>query len=57
MTVNHERYRVLESIRAGVRLPEARFVAVKLGGYGQKSVYSAFTTTKPKRIAPGDGKG
>jgi hypothetical protein len=46
MLANKQLHRVLESIKAGVRLPEARYVAVKLGGYGQKSVYGAFKTSK-----------
>jgi hypothetical protein len=40
-------HRALESIKAGKRLPEARFENLKLGGYGQGSVYSAFKARKP----------
>ncbi|TID22360.1 Cell pattern formation-associated protein [Venturia nashicola] len=38
---------VLESIKAGKRLPEARFENLRLGGHGQGSVYSAFKASKP----------
>ena len=35
-------HRVLESIKAGHRLPEAPFATVKLAPKGQKSVYGLF---------------
>lgn len=38
---------VLESIKAGKRLSEARFENVKVGGAGQGSVFNQFRTTKP----------
>ncbi|KAE9970457.1 hypothetical protein EG328_006284 [Venturia inaequalis] len=40
-------YRVLESIKAGKRLPEVRFENLRLGGHGQGSVYGAFKASKP----------
>ena len=43
-------FRVLESIRAGKRLPEARFVPLTIAPSGQKSVYGMLS--KP---APADG--
>lgn len=36
----NELTRVLESIRAGTRLPEARFSNLKIAHQGQSSVYS-----------------
>lgn len=45
--------RVLESIKAGIRLPEAQFLAVKIAAKGQKSVYGML-----KRVESGSaGKG
>lgn len=44
---NRQVNRVLESIKAGKRLPEARFENLRLGGHGQGSVYSAFKASKP----------
>ncbi len=35
-------YRVLESIKAGKRLPEARFSNMSIAPKGQKSVYGIF---------------
>lgn len=41
-------YRVLESIKAGKRLLEARFSTLKIASKGQQSVYSmASKATKP----------
>lgn len=39
--------RVLESIKAGKRLPEARFANLKIAAKGQQSVLSAFSKNKP----------
>ena len=39
--------RVLESIKAGKRLPEARFVNLNIAAKGQHSVLSAFSKNKP----------
>lgn len=36
--------RVLESLKAGRRLPEARFGNLKVASKGQPSVYGAFST-------------
>ncbi|KAJ4380943.1 hypothetical protein N0V85_008695 [Neurospora sp. IMI 360204] len=38
---------VLESIKAGKRLPEARFANLKIAAKGQQSVLSAFSKNKP----------
>ena len=38
--------RVLESIKAGRRLPEARFANLKVAPRGQQSVYGAFAVAK-----------
>ncbi|KAK1775280.1 hypothetical protein QBC45DRAFT_396299 [Copromyces sp. CBS 386.78] len=38
---------VLESIKAGKRLPEARFANLKIAAKGQQSVLSAFSKDKP----------
>lgn len=35
--------RVLESVKAGRRLPEARFTNLKVASKGQPSVYGAFS--------------
>lgn len=40
-------YRALESIKAGKRLPEARFQNLRLGGHGQGTVYNTFKISKP----------
>lgn len=40
--------RVLESIKAGKRLPEARFSTMRIAAKGQKSVYGMF-----KRVETG----
>ncbi len=37
--------RVLESIKAGKRLPEAQFSTMKLSAKGQQSVYGMFKAT------------
>lgn len=37
------RNRVLESVKAGRRLPEARFANLKVASKGQPSVYGAFS--------------
>lgn len=42
--------RVLESIKAGKRLPEARFANLSIAAKGQKSVYGMFP--KPFRNNP-----
>lgn len=39
--------RVLESIKAGKRLPEARFANLKIAAKGQQSVLSVFSKNKP----------
>ncbi|KAJ9156246.1 DNA repair protein REV1 [Pleurostoma richardsiae] len=39
---------VLESVKAGVRLPEARFSNVKVAAKGQPSVYGAFSKPPPE---------
>lgn len=40
---NGEENRVLESVKAGRRLPEARFTNLKVASKGQPSVYGAFS--------------
>ena len=40
------RARVLESIKAGKRLPEARFSNLKVAMKGQRSVYGAFSKSQ-----------
>jgi hypothetical protein len=52
--------RVLESIKAGKRLPEARFANLKLASKGQQSVYGLFggalkssgSSTSPRSQSP-----
>lgn len=39
--------RVLESLKAGTRLPEAQFSNITLAAKGQKSVYGIFSKEKP----------
>ena len=39
--------RVLESLKAGKRLPEAQFSNITLAAKGQKSVYGMFSKEKP----------
>lgn len=41
---------VLESVKAGRRLPEARFAGIKMAHSGQKSVYDTFS--RPKAATP-----
>lgn len=38
--------RVLESIKAGKRLPEAQFSTMRIAAKGQKSVYGMFKRTE-----------
>jgi len=49
-------YRVLESIKAGKRLPEARFSNMSIAPKGQKSVYGIFkrkgTVAEDERETP-----
>lgn len=40
---NGKENRVLESVKAGRRLPEARFTNLKVASKGQPSVYGAFS--------------
>ena len=40
--------RVLESIKAGKRLPEAQFSNISIAGKNQRSVYGMFKKTDPK---------
>ena len=47
-------FRVLESIKAGKRLPEAGFANTSIAPYGVKSVYGIFK--KGGAIAEGRGK-
>lgn len=39
--------RVLESLKAGKRLPEARFSHLKVAAKGQGSVYGLYTAVQP----------
>ena len=48
--------RVIESVKAGRRLPEARFSNLSIAGAGQGSVYGLFKATKKKDDTPGSGK-
>ncbi|KAK3060677.1 hypothetical protein LTS18_007998 [Coniosporium uncinatum] len=48
---------VVESVRAGQRLPEARFAELKLAANGQRSVMGMFRPTKPGLERKSDGKG
>jgi hypothetical protein len=45
-TLSTDMPRVLESIKAGKRLPEARFANVKVASRRQQSVYGAFAVAK-----------
>lgn len=49
--------RVLESIKAGKRLPEARFANLSIAAKGQKSVYGLLQKPShdPKAVAGRDG--
>ncbi|MCJ1352725.1 MAG: hypothetical protein MMC33_002709 [Icmadophila ericetorum] len=47
---------VVESVKAGRRLPEVRFSNLSTAGAGQGSVYRMFKATKKKDDAPGSGK-
>ncbi|KAI4168814.1 MAG: hypothetical protein LQ346_009031, partial [Caloplaca aetnensis] len=48
---------VLESLKAGKRLPEAQFTNLTLAAKGQKSVYGMFSKEKPsaKTASPEEG--
>lgn len=50
------RSRVLESIKAGKRLPEGRFANLKVASKGQQSVYGAFTGAKSADSALSQGQ-
>lgn len=47
----NSRTRVLESIKSGKRLPEAKFANLKLATKGQQSVYGAFSNACSKNLA------
>jgi hypothetical protein len=48
------RCRVLESLKAGIRLPEARFANLKLAAKGQHSVYGLFKPVPRDRSSEED---
>lgn len=48
LSSSHHACRVLESIKAGKRLPEARFSGVKLAAHGQQSLLRAFSNAPGK---------
>ncbi|KAK1750598.1 hypothetical protein QBC47DRAFT_309753 [Echria macrotheca] len=50
--VGVEWYVILESVKAGKRLPEARFANLKVAARGQQSVLGAFEKTDKADVAP-----
>ena len=49
--------RVLESLKAGKRLPEARFATLKVAPKGQASVYGRFAGQLSRETSNSDGEG
>jgi len=49
-------YRVLESMKAGKRLPEAQFSNLKVAAKGQQSVYGMFEKTRRTTSSEGAGR-
>jgi hypothetical protein len=48
---------LLESIKAGIRLPESRFTTLKLAAKDQKSVYNMFEPKKQEEMKAGTSSG
>jgi hypothetical protein len=51
-----EKIRVLESVKAGIRLPEARFANLKIAARRQQSVLGAFSKAEGGRLSAEGGR-